>query len=191
MIIDSQNAFRRVQQNLTNLLHIGHSKYKEYNEIALAISKGLIDELNEMYGNGMTGTYYNSETLEMCWYATHPIGENISKGMSVCELQGAGSDLVYRTPTSGNSLDMPIGIALESGLAGQSIKIATTGLVLALPESGITAVKGWLTYSSTNEAGRLLQAADAGTAQHWRENGHWCLNGTGPGALTRMFIHYN
>jgi hypothetical protein len=86
---------------------------------------------------------------------------------------------------------MPMGVVVKSASTDEYVWVAKAGVVLALPESGVTATMGYIAYTSSSEAGRLAQASGIGTAQHWRESGHWKKTGTGNGALTLFNIHFN
>jgi hypothetical protein len=183
------NTAKRVQGYLRQLYPENTCLYEEMNNLALAIVRGIVEE--SLSGSALAGTYINSATGELCWYATFTAGENISKGSAVCFLQNGIKNTVNLCPITGDSIDMPIGIALDTVTAGQAIRVVKKGLVLALPDSGITAIKGYVVTTGTTTAGRLAQAINAGTAQHWREVGHWSENGSGNGALALITVHFN
>ena len=119
--------------------------------------------------------------------------EDIKQGQVVCWLQGAsGADnKVNLVPTTGNSLDMPIGVAVADINANATGWIIVAGYAMALPMTSVDPVRGYVIYCSATEAGYLDQAASGATAQHWREVGHWCADGTGNGALTLATLHFN
>jgi hypothetical protein len=64
--------------------------------------------------------------------------------------------------------------------------------VLVKPESGVTAAKGYVLYTSTTTAGLAAQSATVpAAATHFREIGHFLANGTGANALTYALVHFN
>ncbi len=118
-------------------------------------------------------------------------GETLSKGNVVCLLQAGSAGVAAKVPTTGNELDMPVGVVNSDASVNDAVWVTVAGIAEALPESWITAAIGDVAYCATNEAGRLLQAAGIGTAQHWREVGHWWAGGSGNGALTKIIVHFN
>ena len=141
--------------------------------------------------DGRVGFYFNRVTGEACLFVSFPAASAIQKGMSVCFLQGGTPGMVSPTPTSGNSQDMPIGIALNTAAQYGVCRVAKSGLALVLPDTATTATFGYLAFAGNTTAGRLAQAASVGTAQHNREQGHFMYNGTAAGALTLATIHHN
>ena len=118
--------------------------------------------------------------------------EAIQRGQIVCWLQGAsGADYkVNLVPTSGNSIDMPIGVAVASIDQNATGWVIVAGYAHVLPRRGVTPVRGYVAFCSAIEAGNADQAASGATAQHWREVGHWCADG-GNGTLTLATLHFN
>jgi hypothetical protein len=117
----------------------------------------------------------------------------IAQGKIVCWLQGAsGADYkVNPVPTSGNSIDMPIGVATANIAQNATGWIIVAGYAYVLPMRAVTPTRGYVVFCSATEAGNADQAASGATAQHWREVGHWCANGAGAGALTLATLHFN
>jgi hypothetical protein len=118
--------------------------------------------------------------------------EPIRAGQIVCWLQGASgaNNKVNLVPTSGNSLDMPIGVAMASIDQNATGWIIVAGYAYVQPMTTVTPTRGYVAYCSATQAGNADQAASGATAQHWREIGHWCADGT-KGALTLATLHFN
>ena len=116
----------------------------------------------------------------------------IGVGQIVCWLQGAsGADYkVNLVPTSGNSIDMPIGVAVSDIAQKATGWIIVAGYALVQPAIGVTPVRGYVVFCSATQAGYADQAASGATAQHWREIGHWCAGWT-QGELTPATLHFN
>lgn len=121
-------------------------------------------------------------------------GENLTRGEVVSLIQGAGGadGKVWKTPSSGNEVDMPIGVVYASASANADVRVVVAGIAHVLPEAGITATRGNVLLTSTSTAGRVTQSATgAATAAHWRECGHFIDTGSGNGAITRAIVHFN
>lgn len=118
--------------------------------------------------------------------------ETLRRGQIVCWLQGAsGADYkVNLVPTSGNSIDMPIGVAVSDVAQNSTGWIIVAGYAYVLPMRKVTPTRGYVVFCSATEAGNADQAASGATAQHWREVGHWCADGT-QGNLTLATLHFN
>jgi len=116
-------------------------------------------------------------------------GENLTRGEVVYVKIASGADgKVWKTPTSN---DMPIGIVFADASANAEVVVITSGIAYVLPESGITAARGNVIFTSDAEAGRVDQSATVPTTEHWREVGHFLDTGSGNGAITRALIHFN
>ena len=118
--------------------------------------------------------------------------EGLYQGQIVCWLQGAsGADYkVNLVPTSGNSIDMPIGVVVANIDQNATGWVIVAGYALVLPMKDTSPVRGYVAFCSATEAGKADQAASGATAQHWREVGHWCADGT-KGNLTLATLHFN
>lgn len=178
-----QSVAKKVREYLVQVVPQESKDFKLINEIATAIVRGVVEE--------QPGTYINTTTGEYCSYVEMIAGDTIIKGQSIVLPQSGGPKIVIPCPITGDTQDMPGGISLDSVTIGQVVRIAVKGIALALPDTGITAAKGNVAYSSSTTAGRLAQAAGIGTAQHWRESGHWAETGSGNGALALLLIHHN
>lgn len=117
-------------------------------------------------------------------------GEDLVAGEVVYIPQtGTGNDgEVRKAPTSG---DMPIGVVYASAKATEGVWVVTNGRVAVLPEAGITAARGNVIFTSANTAGRVEQSATAPVNDHWREVGHYLVNGTGNGVAAAAILHFN
>jgi hypothetical protein len=119
-------------------------------------------------------------------------GETLVQGNIVNIKQSGGADgKVWKTPTSGDERFMPIGVALEAANANASVWIVVAGKAKVLPESGLTATRGYVVFASSSEAGRADDSATLPTTDHWAECGHWLYDGTGNGVLTLAVLHFN
>ena len=119
-------------------------------------------------------------------------GEALSAGEVVAVKVSAGADgKVWKVPTTGDELAMPIGVVYASASSDADVWIVTAGVVSVLPESGITATRGYQLFTSDAEAGRVEQTLTPTTPTHWQEVGHWLDTGSGNGAATRAVIHFN
>lgn len=120
-------------------------------------------------------------------------GEALNLGEVVAIKQAGGADgKVWKCPTTGNELDMPMGVVWASASADAAVWIVVAGRVLILPEAATTATRGYVLEASTATAGRAAQSATSGgTASHWREVGHWLADGSGAGAATMAVLHFN
>lgn len=128
-------------------------------------------------------------TSEGGLYTLLVAGESLARGEVVYIKDTSGADgKVWKCPTSN---DKPIGIVYANASANAAVKIVTNGIAYALPESGITAVRGNVMLTSTTAAGRVAQSAAPNTTEHWRECGHFLDTGSGNGALTRAVLHFN
>lgn len=134
-----------------------------------------------------TGTYGGGIAVKLT------AQENLSAGELVCFGQGVGGvdGKVKKTPTTGNEIDMPIGVVFEDALADASVWVVVSGKAWVLPESGVTAARGNIAYVSNAESGRAEQAVSGSTAEHWREVGHWIQDGSGNGVRTPLIMHFN
>jgi hypothetical protein len=117
-------------------------------------------------------------------------GEDLIAGEVVYVPQtGTGNDgEVRKAPTSS---DMPIGVVYASAKATEGVWVVTNGRVAVLPEAGVTVARGNVIYTSASEAGRVAQSATAPTNDHWRECGHYLVNGTGAGVAAMAVLHFN
>ena len=142
---------------------------------------------------GKIAMFYDSSTGESGMASLEIASEAISKGNVVCSLIGGTTDKLSKVPTTGASHSMPVGVALTSASGdGQTFWMAMAGSkVQVLPDSTITAVKGYILASSPNTAGCVEHFNSAPVNDHWDEVGHWVKDGTGNGALTLAFIHFN
>lgn len=116
-------------------------------------------------------------------------GEQLYRGEVVYIKQTGGADgKVWKAP-AGN--EMPVGVVFADAAADAEVWIVKSGLAYVLPESGKTAARGYVIFVSASEAGRVDLSATAPGVEHWRECGHFLDTGSGNGALTRAFIHFN
>lgn len=120
-------------------------------------------------------------------------GENVVRGNVVYVKIASGADgKVWKTVASdGEAIQMPVGVVYANASADAAVWIVTGGIAYVLPESGITATRGNVLVVSNAEDGVVEQSATTPTTEHWREVGHWLDTGSGNGALTRAFIHFN
>jgi hypothetical protein len=161
-------------------------------DISSKLDSGNLIKTGQMFvlGNSV-GFYNNPQTSERCFCVKVVCAATTTKGAVLCYGQGGTARQVDICPISGNTQDMPVGIALSDGSAGSEIWMAATGIVQALPDLAITAAKGSVAYMGSTTAGRLAQTTGIGTAQHWRECGHWTENGSGNGVLALLITHFN
>ena len=102
---------------------------------------------------------------------------------------GTGNDgEVRKAPTSS---DMPIGVVYADAKATEYVWVVTNGRVAVLPETGITAARGNVIFTSASQAGRVDQSATAPVNDHWRECGYYLVNGTGAGVAAIAVLHFN
>jgi hypothetical protein len=149
------------------------------------VEKLLIDKDGSIEGGGI-----NFKITAEGGYAVKLIaGEALNKG-EVVYINPAGADNnVYKAPTSN---EMPIGIVYATVTSTSSVWIVVSGIAEVLPETGITAVRGDVIYTSASQAGRVEQAASVPVAAtHFRECGHFLANGSGAGVLTKAILHFN
>ncbi len=118
-------------------------------------------------------------------------GSDLAEGEVVSILQAGANNTVFRTPISGNENDMPLGAVLADALLGETVWVVVSGRAYVLPEAALTAALGDVMYTSGTTAGRVAQAASTGTAQHWRECGHWIEAGSGAGVKALAVMHFN
>lgn len=122
-------------------------------------------------------------------------GEALYQGEVVCVIQtgggGSADNTVMKCPTSGSEQSMPIGVVLAYAAASDPVWVVVAGKAYVLPESGITAARGNVIYTSASAAGRAGQSATIPTNEHWREVGHFVANGTGNGVATLAVLHFN
>jgi hypothetical protein len=117
-------------------------------------------------------------------------GEDLVAGEVVYIPQtGTGYDGEVRKAPTGS--DMPIGIVYASAKVTEGVWVVTNGRVAVLPEAGITAARGNVIFTSASVAGRVDQSSTAPVNDHWRECGHFLVNGIGNGAATMAIIHFN
>lgn len=130
-------------------------------------------------------------TPEGGWAVQLVAGENLAVGDVVYVKITSGADgKVWKNPVDG---DMPIGVCYAAVSANANVWVVVSGIASVLPESGITAARGNVIYSSNSEAGRVDQSGTipVSTADHWREIGHFLDTGSGNGVATRAIIHFN
>lgn len=137
--------------------------------------------------------FYDSSTGESGTATKELAGEALAKGEVLCSLILGTGKKITKIPTTGASHSMPIGVVLTAASGdGEYFWMAQPGSkVQVLPESGITAAKGNVLVTSTSAAGRVAQYSTVPTSDHWDEVGHWLEDGTGNGALTLAFLHFN
>lgn len=89
--------------------------------------------------------------------------------------------------------DKPVGTVFDVSVsAGEKAWITTDGVGYIKPESGVTATRGDVCFSSDAEAGTCdMQAAVPAATRHFREIGHALEDGSGAGAVVRGIIHQN
>lgn len=116
-------------------------------------------------------------------------GEALYKG-EIVYMDISGVDLkVKKNPIDG---DMPIGVVHADAANDAAVWIIVSGVAEVLPDSSVTATRGYVIYSSSTTAGRVEQAATVpAVTQHFREVGHFIATGSGNGALTKAIIHFN
>lgn len=149
---------------------------------------GSLGEVWRMTGAGRLDGVKAGITEEGGFYVVLVAGENLSRG-EVVSNSTTTDGRVVKNPIDG---DMPWGVVYADATSGNQVKVVTDGIAYVLPESGITAARGNVIYSSDAEAGRVDQAASVPAAlTHWREIGHFVDTGSGNGALTRAIIHQN
>jgi hypothetical protein len=118
-------------------------------------------------------------------------GETLYEGELVV-VSDSTSGNVVKCPTSGDPIDMPIGVVFADATSGQPVWVVVSGLAAVLPEAAVTATRRYVISASTTTAGRVQQASSIPSAtQHWRECGHWVDSGSGNGVLTRAVLHFN
>ena len=117
-------------------------------------------------------------------------GEDLVAGEVVYIPQtGTGYDgEVRKAPTSS---DMPIGVVYADAKVTEGVWIVTNGRVAVLPETGVTAARGNVIFTSASQAGRVDKSATAPVNDHWREVGHYLVNGTGNGVAAMAILHFN
>lgn len=152
---------------------------------------------------GAKGVLYNDEAIETPKVMLTPeggiatlmtAGENLAAGEVVSVLQSpSGADnTVHKTPISGNSNDMPMGVVYAAATTGNDVWIVVSGVADVLPTAAVTAARGYVMTASTTTAGRVDQAAAVPVAAtHFKECGHFIATGSGAGAKTRAIIHFN
>ncbi len=114
-------------------------------------------------------------------------GEAITAGEVVLLRAGAsgGDGKVWRVHHSSDSA-YPHGVAKDSASANAPIWVVIAGIALVLPESGVTATRGYNIRTSRYEIARAEQSEAfpaSGAAL-----GVWIENGTSNGAATRALI---
>lgn len=117
-------------------------------------------------------------------------GEDLVAGEVVYIPQtGTGYDgEVRKAPTSS---DMPIGVVYADAKVTEGVWIVTNGRVAVLPETGVTAARSNVIFTSASQAGRVDKSATAPVNEHWRECGHYLVNGTGNGVAAMAILHFN
>jgi hypothetical protein len=118
-------------------------------------------------------------------------GEALIKGNIVYVKQASGTDgRVWKAPIDS---DMPIGAVYDGGVsAGDDVWVTVAGKAQVLPETSITAVRGYVIYCSATTAGKVDQAATVpADPTHFRECGHFLADGSGAGELTLAVLHFN
>ena len=112
-------------------------------------------------------------------------GEALNAGEVIYIASAGGADgKVYKNPIDGTK---PCGIVYEDVDVNGDVWIVVSGVCDVLPESGVTATRGYLLYSSNAEAGRADQSAtvvDKGI-------GLWLDTGTGAGVATRAIVNFD
>jgi hypothetical protein len=115
--------------------------------------------------------------------------QDISRGHVLAIRDGGSALQVEKNPVDS---DKPIGVAYNNAYSGDLIYVVISGLAYVLPDAAITAVQGYVMYSSGTTAGYAAQSASIpATTQHWREFGHFAENGSGDGVLARGILHFN
>lgn len=149
------------------------------------------------------GTLYNADAITTPKVMLTPeggiatlmtAGENLAAGEVVSVLQApSGADnTVHKTPISGNSNDMPMGVVYAAATTGNDVWIVVSGACDVLPLAAVTAARGYIITASTTTAGRVDQAATApAAATHFKEVGHFIATGSGAGVKTRAIVHFN
>lgn len=157
---------------------------------SIATDKGLsVGSATTDADDGSINTTKTVTTVEGGFSVKLTAGENLSRGEVVYVKIANGADgKVWKAPTSG---DMPIGVVFADALANAEVVVITSGIAYVLPESGITAARGNVIFTSASAAGRVAQSATVPTTEHWRECGHFLDTGSGNGAITRALIHFN
>jgi hypothetical protein len=119
-------------------------------------------------------------------------GENMARGDIVYMRQAGGTDFEFwLAPTSQFN---PTGTVFDASVsAGSYFLMTISGIGWIRPESGITAVRGYVAFVSASEIGRADQdaAAPASAVEHFREVGHFVEDGSGAGVAARGIIHFN
>lgn len=118
-------------------------------------------------------------------------GEDLARGEAVQITQGAGGadGKVFKNAVDG---DMPIGVVYADASANDDVAVVVSGIAYVLPNSGDTAVRGYIIYSSGSAAGRVAQATSIpAVAAHNREIGHLLESGSGAGVAVRAVLHFN
>ena len=127
-------------------------------------------------------------TPEGGFYIQVVAGETLTRGQVV--MMSATTDgRVVKNAIDG---DMPIGVVYADAASAAAVKIVVSGIAYVLPDTGITAARGNVIYSSSTAAGLVQQASSVPVAAtHFREIGHWLDTGSGNGAICRAVIHFN
>ena len=127
-------------------------------------------------------------TTDGGFYTTLIAGEALSRG-HVVAVSSTTNGQVVKNPIDG---DMPVGVVFQDVASGAPVKIVTSGTAYVLPDTGITAARGNVIYSSSTAAGLAQQAASVpADATHFKEIGHFVETGTANGALAKAIIHFN
>lgn len=127
-------------------------------------------------------------TIDGGFYTLLVAGEALSRG-HVVGVSSTTNGQVVKNPIDG---DMPVGVVFQDVASGAPVKIVTSGTAYVLPDTGITAARGNVIYSSSTAAGLAQQAASVpADATHFKEIGHFVETGTANGALAKAIIHFN
>lgn len=137
-----------------------------------------------------TTTIYNAKgriTADGGYAVLLTAGENLYLGEVV--YIATADDTVYKAPTSN---EMPVGVVYANATTGNGVWVVVSGRVKVLPESGVTATRGYVMTTSTTEAGRVEQSATVpAITTHMREVGHFLNSGSGNGIASFAIVHFN
>lgn len=147
--------------------------------------KEFIDLIAVQFGK-LIGNYTTPYGGHSVWLIA---GEDLVEGEIVAIPQSGSSMVVVKNPIDS---DWPIGAVYANANVGELVQVVVGGIAYVLPEAAVTAVKGYIIYSSDATAGRVDQSATTpSVTQHNREIGHLLESGSGAGVKARAILHWN
>ena len=147
-----------------------------------------VTKTGEIYFRGNLGaiTEYGSFAVKML------AGEALTAGMVVCILQTGGTDgRAYACRTSGNEQTNGFGVVWKTAASGADVYIIVSGLALLLPDTTITATRGYCALTSSTTNGRVAQVNAATTIQNrTKKVGVFVAQGSANGAATLAMVNF-